>query len=110
MNTILKTLKKIHTKENVCTKTLNCFIVKDSNFSRFYLLSKIHKALSNVPGRSVILDGGYYTENLFSSLDFYLQPIAKKIKSYIKDTNSFLKRIYSISNLPNNTFYYVRGM
>ena len=102
MNTILNTLEKDHTKRNVCTESLNCFIVKGANFARFYLLPKIHKRLSNVTGKSVISDGGCYTENIFSSLDFYLQPFAKKVKSYIKDTNDFLKKLRSISNLPNN--------
>ena len=49
--------------------------------------------LYNVRGRPVIWNCGYYTENIFSFFDFHLQPSGKKVKSYIKDTNYFLKKI-----------------
>lgn len=101
--TLILILWKIKSYErNICTETLNCFIVKGANFARFYLLPKIHKRLANVMGKPVISDSGYYTENIFLSLDFNLQPIAKKVKSYVKDTNDFLEKLRSISNLPNN--------
>ena len=87
MNIILNTLEKICNRGNACTDTLNCFLIKDAKFTRFYLLPKIHKRLYNVPGRPVIANCGYYTENISSFLDFHLQPITKKVKSYIKDTN-----------------------
>ena len=62
----------------------------------------IHKRLHNVPGRPVISNCGYYTENISSFLDFHLQPVSKKVKSYIKDTNDFLKKLRSLTNLPDN--------
>ena len=82
---------------------LNYFLIKDAKFVRFYLLSKIHKRLYNVPGRPVISICGYYTENISSFLDFHLQPIAKKAKSYIKDTNDVLKKLRSLTKLPGNS-------
>ena len=78
--------------------TLDYFLVKDSKFLRFYLLPKIHKRLHDVPGRPVILNFGYYTENISSF--FHLQPLAQKVKSYIKDTNHFLNRLSSLGKLP----------
>ena len=98
MDIILNTLEKIRKRGDVCTDTLNYFLIKDAKFARFYLLPKIHKRLYNVPGRPVISNCGYYTENISSFLDFHLQPIAKKVKSYIKDTNDFLKRLHSLTN------------
>ena len=71
---------------------LDYFIMKDPKFARFYLLPKICKRLHNVPGRPVISNSGYYTENISSFLDHHLQPLAQAVKSYIKDTNEFLKR------------------
>ena len=73
------------------------------DFSLIYLHPKIHKSLYNVPGRPVIWNCRYYTENISSFLDFYLQPIAKKVKSYIIDTNDFLKKLCSLRNLPGNS-------
>ena len=77
-------------------------MVKDPKFARFYLLPKIHKRLHDVPGRPVISNCGYYTENISSFLDFHLQPLAREVKSYIKDTNDFLKKLRSLPNLPDD--------
>ena len=57
--------------------------MKDPKFARFYLLTKIHKRLHNVPGRPVISNSGYYTETISSFLDHHLQPLAQAIKSTI---------------------------
>ena len=103
MNIIHNTLENICKRGDVCTDTLNYFFSKDAKFVRFYLLPKIHKRLYNVPGRPVISNCGYYTENIFSFLDFHVQPIAKNVKSYIKDTNDFLKQLSSLTNLPGNS-------
>ena len=70
-------------------------------FARFYLLPKSHKQLHNVPGRPVIPNSGYYTEIISSFLDHHLQPLAQAVKSYIKDTNKFLKQLRSLPKLPN---------
>ena len=36
-------------------------------------------------------------------MDFHLKHIAKKVKSYIKDTNDFLKELRSLTNLPDDS-------
>ena len=74
----------------------------DIEIPRFYLLPKIHKRLHNVPGRPVISNCGYYTENISSFLDYHLKPLAKKVESYIKDTNHFLKKLKELGSLPKN--------
>ena len=58
--------------------------MEDSEFSRFYLLPKIHKRLHIVPGRPVISNSGFYAENISAFLDFHLKLIVAKVKSYIK--------------------------
>ena len=55
-----------------------------------------------VPGRPVISNSGYYTENISSFLDHHLQPLAQAVKSYIKDTNEFLKKLRSLPKLPDD--------
>ena len=76
--------------------------MKDPKFARFHLLPKIHKRLHNVPGRPVISNNGYNTENISSFLDHHLQLLAQVIKSYIKDTNEFLKKLRSLPKLPDS--------
>ena len=77
-------------------------MVKDPKFARFHLLPKIYKRLDNVPGPPVISNCRFYAENISAFLDFHLQPLAREVKSYIKDTNDFLKTLHSLTNLPND--------
>ena len=45
MSIILNTLENICKRGDVCTDTLNYFLIKDAKFARFYLLPKIQKRL-----------------------------------------------------------------
>ena len=99
--TLMKALEKIHLRGDLSKDTLGYFLVKDPKFARFYLLPKIPKRLHDVPGRPVILNCGYYTKNISSFLDYYLQPLAQKVKSYTKDTNHFLSKLKSLRKLPH---------
>ena len=92
-STIFIALNKIRAREDLSADNLEYFFNKDLKFARFYLLLKIHKRLHNVPGRPEISNCGYYTENISSFLDYNLRPLAKKVESYIKDTNRFLKKL-----------------
>ena len=87
LKTINGVIAKIRKPGDLKRDTLDYYIMKDPKFTRFYLLPKIHKWLHNVPGRPVISNSGYYTENISSFLDHHLQPLAQAVKSYIKDTN-----------------------
>ena len=104
INNIMRALEKIRIRRDLSHDTLNYFLIKDHKFARFYLLPKIHKRLHNVPGRPVISNCGFYTENISSFLDHHLQPIAQKVNSFIKDTNHFLRKIKSLGQLPEELF------
>ena len=101
LKTINEVIAKIRKRDDLKRDNLDYFIMKDPKFARFYLLPKIHKRLHNVPGRPVISNSGYYTENISSFLDHHLQPLAQAVKSYIKDTNEFLKKLRSLPKLPD---------
>ena len=62
---------------------------KATNLGKLYLLPKIHKGLSNVPGRPAILNCGTPTENVSEFLDHQLQPIMKQGNSYIEDSRKY---------------------
>ena len=102
ISTIHKMMEKIRKRGDLKKGTIKYFEVKDPKFARFYLLPKIHKRLNNVPGRPVISNCGYYTENISAFFDFHLQPLAQAVKSYIKDTNEFLNKLCSLSKLSSN--------
>ena len=74
----MKALEKIRLRGDLATDTLDYFLVKDPKFARFYLLPKTHKRLHDVPGRPVISNCGYYTENISSFLDYHLQLSLRK--------------------------------
>ena len=75
---------------------------KTTNLGKLYLLPKIHKCLSNVPGRAVIFNCGTPTEKVWEFLHFYLKPIMQNGWSYIRDPGDFIdkmKRILKISEV-----------
>ena len=47
-------------------KYFSCEFKKTSNLDKFYLLPKIHKHLSDVPGRPVISNYGTPTEKILN--------------------------------------------
>ena len=93
-------IEKIKESGDLKKETIKYFEVKDPKFARFYLLTKINKRLNNVPGRPVIFNCGYYTENISAFLDFYLPPLTLEVKPYI--TNDFLNKLRSLPKLLDN--------
>ena len=101
LNKVIKSaLRKIKNRMEVPSETLDCFSINNPKIGRFYLLPKIHKRLHNVPGRPVISNSSYFTENISSFVDHHLQPLAKSVKSYIKDTNDLLDLYHLYQKMP----------
>ena len=73
---------------------------KATNLGKLYLLPKIHKGLSNVPGRPVISNCGTPTEKVSEFLDHQIQPTMKQGNSYIKDTGDFQEKLRAIGEIP----------
>ena len=92
-NTMHRTLEKIRKRGDFDTNTLKYFDVEEPKFGKFYLLPKIHKRLHNVPGRPVISNSGFYTENISAFLDYHIKPMAAKVKHCIKDPNDFVRKL-----------------
>ena len=67
-----------------------------------YLLPKIHKRLSNVPGRPVISNCGTPPEKVSEFLDHHLKPFMQNGLSYIRDSRHFLEKIKTIGSVPEN--------
>ena len=78
---IKSVLRKVRNRKDISDETLDYFLVNNPKLGRFYLLPKIHKRLHNVPGRPVISNSGYYTENMSAFLEYHLKSIAQKVKS-----------------------------
>ena len=86
---------------------MDYLMVNNPRLGRFYLLPKIHKRLHSVPGRPVISNCSYATEKITEFLDFHLQPLSQQVKSYLKDTSDFLRKVKSLPPLPENALLVV---
>ena len=95
-------LRKVRDRKDISDETSDYFLVNNPKLGRFYLLPKIHKRAYNVPGRPVISNSGYCTENISAFLEYHLKLIAQKVKSYIKDTNDFLRKLDVPPSLPED--------
>ena len=76
--------------------------VRCSKLGRFYLLPTILRGLSDVVGRLVISNRGTATEHISEYLDFNLNPLVSKSKSFVKDTNHFLSLLAKLGEIAYN--------
>ena len=106
VDTSNKFFRGLKTKRFIAEKELKYFTYeykKTCNFGKMYLSPKIHKRLSDLPGRPVILNCGMPTEKVSEFLDYQLKPVMQNGKSYIRDSGHSLERIKNINTLPENT-------
>ena len=64
---------------------------------RFYLLPKIHK--EGNPGRPVVSSVNSHTSNISKFVDHHIQPFAKVLRSYVKDTTDILTKIKDLGTV-----------
>ena len=58
--------------------------------------------MHSVPGSRVNSNSDFYAENISAFLNFHLKPTAAKVKSYLKDTNDFLRKLQNLPSLQDN--------
>ena len=76
-------------KKEIETKVMEYLLVKRPQLGRFYLLPKIHKHKTNVPGRPVISNNQTATENISSFLDFRLKILSQPYLTSYKTLKIF---------------------
>ena len=102
-----KFFKNLHIRKCITEKELRYFCYqfkKTTNFGKLYLLPKIHKCLSNIPGRPVISNCGTPTVKASEFLDFYLKPLMQNGWSYIRDSGDFIYKMKMIGKIPEGLF------
>ena len=75
---------------------------KPKNTTFFYTKPKIHK--KGIPERPVISSVNCHSSKMSEYVDCHQQPITREIPSYIKDTNDFLCKQKSITEVPENSY------
>ena len=74
---------------------------KECRTSRLYLLPKIHKGKNPPPGRPIVSANGCPTERISQLVDHFLTPpTTTLIKSYVRDTTDFIKKLNAIGEIP----------
>ena len=86
-------------KKEIDEKPADYLYIKRPQLGRFYLLPKIHKRTTSVPGRPVISNNSTATENISAFLDFLLNPLVTKEPHILEDTRDFLSRKTEIKDL-----------
>lgn len=58
-----------------------------------YGLPKIHKGKDPLKFRPIVSGTGSITQPLAQFLDYFLQPLVRKLPAYIRDTNDFFEKL-----------------
>ena len=93
------TLDRFKNESLLSKKTAEGLKVINPKTPKFYITPKIHK--ENNPGRPVINSINFHTSEISRFVDHHLQPLAKQIPSYIKNTNDFVNKT---NKVPENSF------
>ena len=96
-------LRDMCEKGEIHGDTLDYLLVEVPRTAQLYLLPKIHKGKQPPPGRPVVSANGCPTEKISEFVDSFVKPYVPIIKSYIKDTTDFLRKIRDIGRLPDNS-------
>ena len=43
----------------------------------------------------------FFTENISAFLEYHLKPLSQKVKSFMNDTNDFMKKLNELRDLPD---------
>ena len=99
----------LHERGYITDKTKDWATVNPAEVrtQQFYHLPKIHKSLTDPPGRPIISGVGGPTEKLSKLVDNWLSETVTKLPSHIKDSTNFLQTIkewnQQLGPFPSNT-------
>lgn len=96
LNLINDTIERFKKDKLLSEKLANSLKITEARTPLFYLLPKIHK--EGNPGRPVISSIDCHTSKISEYVDYYLQPFAKQLSSYVKDTTDFINKLKHFSD------------
>ena len=98
---ICEVLTRMKTKNLITEKNFDYLHIKNPKAGRFYLLPKIHK--KQAPGRPICSSVGHPTSHISSFVDEHIKGYVPKTKSYVRDTQHFIKRLHDIGQIPEHS-------
>ena len=98
VNSAIESFRKQELLSNSTASKLNIDEVKTP---QFHVFPKVHK--TNIPGRLVVSSVECHTITISKFVDQYVQPHAKSLPSYEKDTSDFINRINKTKDINKDT-------
>ena len=78
-------------------------VTKEPRTAQLYLLPKVHKNVTLVPGRPIVSANESSTERVSAFVDNFPAPIIKTGRIFIRETSDFLQKLQDIyTNISNN--------
>ena len=75
----------------ISQKEAQFLICTEPRIPYFYILPKVHKHLTNPPGRPIVSGVGSLLEPVSKFGDFFLRPLVQKTNTYLKDRKDVLQ-------------------
>ena len=96
-----RTINELKSSHLLNEKIANDLLISEAKTPQFKMLPKVHK--KGNPGRPVVSSIDYHTTKISEYIDNQLQPHVKELKSYVKDSTHFLRRINTMKKIPDNS-------
>ena len=88
--------------DEISPKCADYLVFAQPRTSQLYLLPKIHKKQTPVPGRPIVSANNSPTERISEFVDYFLKPLVQTTRSYVKDTTDFINKIEALPPLKEN--------
>ena len=92
-------LEAMRLRGEITDKVRDYLTVDQPRTPELYLLPKIHKGTSPVPGRPIVSANESHTERISVFVDSFLAPVVKNGRSFVRDTGDFLLKLEDIGPL-----------
>ena len=96
-----RALNNLKAMNSISDQNYKAMLQTDARLATFYMLTKIHKNLTNSPGRPIMSGNGHPTEWISAWLDRKLQPIVQNLPTYLKDTTHLLQLLKTFKITPH---------
>ena len=96
---IIAHLDNMLKRGEITERVARLLVTEEPHTAQLYLLPKVHKNVTPVPGRPIVSANESPTERVSAFVDNFLAPIVKTGRSYIRDTSDFLLKLHDIRDL-----------
>lgn len=92
-------------KDHIITPQEALFLVRNFHYTPYFYLTKVHKYLTNPPGRSIVAAMESITRGFSLYVDQFLQPLAQSLQLFIRDGKHLLELLSP--NTWEESYYWV---